>query len=263
MDSNGKVKKILRISLFVIFILLIVFSFIYIINYYYNMKKIFDESNLLNEISIDENLIVEENLENPIVETTERMLKLEELQKENSDIIGWIEIEGTNINYPVLQCSDNDFYMNHNSKKQYSSGGSIFLDKAYSWDPPSSNLLIYGHNIKTGAMFQNLLKYKNEEFYNNHQTIRFTTNKEDSTYEIIAVFPSKIYYKSDKNVFRYYYFINANNEDEYNEFVKNCKKASLYDTGKTAKYGEQLMTLSTCAYHTEDGRFVVVAKKSN
>ena len=262
MDRSVTVKKNLSISLLIVFILLILFSFIYIISYYYNMYKILEESKLLDEISIDEDIIAQEASENPIVEKTERMLKLEELQKENSDIIGWIEIENTNINYPVLQGSDNDFYMNHNSKKEYSSGGSIFLDKDYNWNPPSSNLLMYGHNIKTGAMFQNLLKYKDKNFYESHQTIRFTTNQEDSTYEIIAVFPSKIYYKSEKNVFRYYYFINANNEDEYNEFVESAKKASLYDTGKTAKYGEQLMTLSTCAYHTEDGRFVVVARKT-
>ena len=262
MDRNVKVNNFFSTSLLIMFILLIIFSFIYIIIYYYDMYKILKESTLLDEIVIDENIIAQENLENSIIqEKTERMLKLEELQKQNSDIIGWIEIENTNINYPVLQGSDNDFYMNHNSKKEYSSGGSIFLDKDYNWDLPSSNLLMYGHNIKTGAMFQNLLKYRDEEFYDQHQTIRFTTNQEDSTYEIIAVFPSKIYYKSDQNVFRYYYFINANNEDEYNEFVKNAKKASLYDTGKTAEYGDQLMTLSTCAYHTEDGRFVVVARK--
>ena len=262
MDRNVKVKKFLITSLLIIFILLIIFSFIYIISYYYEMYKILNESNLLDEISIDEDIIAQEESDSFIIqEKTERMLKLEELQKENSDIIGWIEIENTNISYPVLQGSDNDFYMNHNSKKEYSSGGSIFLDKDYNWDPPSSNLLMYGHNIKTGAMFHNLLKYKDKEFYEDHPTIRFTTNQDDSTYEIIAVFQSKIYYKSDQNVFRYYYFINANNEDEYNEFVENAKKASLYDTGKTAKYGDQLMTLSTCAYHTEDGRFVVVARK--
>ena len=263
MDRNIKTKKFLSTSLLIIFILLIIFSLIYIINYYYNMYKILKESTLLDEIYIDEDIIAQEETENHIVqEKTERMLKLEELQKQNPDIIGWIEIENTNINYPVLQGSDNDFYMNHNSKKEYSSGGSIFLDKDYNWDLPSSNLLMYGHNIKTGAMFQNFLKYKDEKFYEEHPTIRLTTNQEDSTYEIIAVFPSKIYYKSEQNVFRYYYFINANNEDEYNEFVENAKKASLYDTGKTAEYGDQLMTLSTCAYHVEDGRFVVVARKS-
>lgn len=67
--------------------------------------------------------------------------------------------------------------------------------------------------------------------------------------------------KREQNVFRYYYFVNANNEQEYNDFVNNAKKVSLYDTGVTAKYGDQLLTLSTCEYSQEDGRFAVVCKK--
>ena len=110
-------------------------------------------------------------------------------------------------------------------------------------------------------MFQGLLEYKEESYYKEHPTIRFTTIKEDSEYEIISVFLSRVYYKSEKNVFRYYYFVNANNEQEYNDFVNNAKKVSLYDTGVTAKYGEQLLTLSTCEYSQEDGRFAVVCKK--
>ena len=110
-------------------------------------------------------------------------------------------------------------------------------------------------------MFCDLLKYKDESFYQEHPTIKFTTNKEEAEYEIIAVFRSRVYYKSEKNVFRYYYFIDAENEEQFDSFVENSKKSSLYNTGKTAQYGDQLMTLSTCSYHTEDGRFAVVAKK--
>ena len=93
--------------------------------------------------------------------------------------------------------------------------------------------------------------------------IRFTTENEDIEFEIISAFYSRVYYKSEKNVFRYYYFVDAKNEEEYNEFVKNAKDASLYDTGKIAKYGDRLITLSTCSYHTEDGRFVVVAREKD
>ncbi len=112
-------------------------------------------------------------------------------------------------------------------------------------------------------MFSELLNYKSEEFYKQHPTIKFTTEQEDVEYEIIAVFLSRVYYKSEKNVFRYYYFVNAKNEEEYNNYVENAKEASLYDTGKTAKYGEQLLTLSTCEYSQEDGKFVVVARKKH
>jgi sortase B len=216
-------------------------------------QSVKDGKGIVNQIQIEKANITEEK--------TERMLQLEELQKENSDIIGYLEIQGTNISYPVLQTTDNDFYMKKNYKKEYSKDGSIFLDKDYNWEIPSSNLLIYGHNNKNGQMFCDLLNYKDEKYYEEHPTINFTTNKEEAEYEIIAVFLSRVYYKKEKNVFRYYYFINAENEEEYNSFVENCKKESLYDTGKTAKYGDQLITLSTCSYHVEDGRFAVVGRK--
>ena len=256
-------QKILIYFIYIVATILMICSLFYIIKYTTSIRKAKQQTNLLNEVLIEQNVAVTEEMvkSQEIIPKTERMLKLEELQKKNSDIIGWIEIENTNINYPVLQGNDNDYYMNHDYEKKESLIGSIFLDKDYVWNPPSSNLLIYGHNIKDGSMFQNLLNYQDENYYQQHPTIRFTTNTEDAYYEIISAFSSKVYNKSDQNVFRYYYFINAQNEAQYNEFVQNAKKASFYDTGKTAVYGEQLMTLSTCAYHVKDGRFAVVAKK--
>ena len=261
-------KKIENI-IYIILIILTISSSIYIFKYCFDMYNTKKERNLLNEKKIEdeknsENEIKQGNVKNDKTEEkkTERMKKLEKLKKENSDIIGWIEIENTEINYPVLQGNDNSYYMNHNYKKKYSLSGSLFLDKNYSWNPPSSNLLIYGHNMKNGTMFQDLLEYYDKDFYNEHKNIRFTTLKDDSVYEIISAFPSKVYYKSEKNVFKYYQFINAKNKDEYDNFIKNAKKQSLYDTKNNAKYGDQLITLSTCAYHVKNGRFVVIAKKA-
>ena len=254
--ARGKhFKRLKKTHKFIIFILLIVIavSIIYIANYYSDKEELVQESEILNTIEIDETQITPEK--------TERMLQVEELSKENSDIVGWIEIEGTNINYPVLQGEDNNFYMNRNFQKEESVYGSLFLDADFDWNNPSSNLLIYGHNIQDGSMFHNLLNYADEEYYKKHPNIRFTTAEEDATYEIIAAFRSRVYYKSEQDVFRYYYFVNPESKEEYDEFVENAKEASLYDTGKTAEYGDQLITLSTCSYHTEDGRFAVVGRK--
>ena len=110
-------------------------------------------------------------------------------------------------------------------------------------------------------MFEDLMKYSKEDFYKEHTKIKFTTTNEDAEYEIISVFYSRVYYKNEKNVFRYYYFVNAKTEEEYNEYVNNAKKASIYNIDATAEYGDQLLTLSTCEYSQEDGRFAVVAKK--
>lgn len=217
-----------------------------------------DVTSKLENIDENANTVTEEPKENLV---TERMLQVQELKKENEDIVGWLEIEGTEVSFPVLQGDDNEYYMKHTYDKQYSSDGSIFLDKDYDWNLPSSNLLIYGHNNLDGNMFQHLIDYKNEEYYKQHSSIKFTTVESDDIYDILAVFKSRVYYQNEKNVFRYYYFINVENEDEYNYYVEEAKKASLYETGITAKYGEQLLTLSTCDYEEKDGRFAIVAKK--
>lgn len=248
--KKSKHRKETKNYIQIIFIVIFIISICAIIYYFYNAHK---HQDILNNIKIDEGQVTEE--------TTERMLQIAELKKENEDIIGWIEIEGTNINFPVVQGTDNEYYMKHTYTKEYANDGSIFLDKSYDWNLPSTNLLLYGHNNKNGNMFQDLLKYKDENFYKEHTTIRFTTVNEDCQYEIISAFLSRVYYQDEQNVFRYYYFINANNEVEYNNYVEESKKASLYDTGKSATYGEQLLTLSTCEYSQEDGRFAVVAKK--
>lgn len=250
-EKNNKKRIGILYLIFIISIIMLIFEI--------QDKNTINNDEKYNEIANDNSQVEPEM---PIETKTERMIKLEELQKENLDIVGWLEIEDSNINYPVLQGTDNDYYMTHNYKKQYSKHGSLFLDKDYNWNLPSTNLLIYGHNNRgSNEMFVGLMNYKNEDYYKTHKTIRFTTNEEDAEYEIISVFLSRVYYKSETNVFRYYFFINAENEQEFNEYVQNSKEASLYDIEATARYGDQLLTLSTCEFSQEDGRLAVVARK--
>ena len=285
MQKNVKRKrKILNCLIYFFIVVNLILACIYIAKFMDIGREAKIESELLDSIEIgeiknanreenesnnnEENQAInekEENVKNENkerkIEATERMLKVEKLQEENEDIVGWIEIEDTNISYPVLQGKDNEYYLNHNYKKEKSQKGSIFLDANYDWSIPSNNLIIYGHNIMNDLMFKDLLKYANEEFYKEHPVIRFTTKENDGEYEIISAFKSKVFNKSDTNVFRYYNFINAETEEEYNEFVENAKKASLYDIEETAEYGEELITLITCSYHTTDGRFVVIGRE--
>lgn len=249
--TKSKSKRIIiRTMLVIVFLISIA---VLLLHLYNTNKEKQDNQNILENIKIDTAEVTEER--------TEKMIQLEELQKENEEIIGWLEIEGTNINYPVCQAEDNSYYLTHNYKKEKATSGALFLDKDFNLDKPSTNYLIYGHRNKNGTMFEDLMKYKDEQFFKSHPTIKFTTTKEDTEYQIIAVFFSRVYYKDEQNVFRYYQFVNAENETEYNEYISNCKKASIYDTGATAEYGEQLLTLSTCEYSQEDGRFAIVAKK--
>lgn len=193
---------------------------------------------------------------------SENIQKLEQLQSINSEIVALLEIEGTNINYPVLYSGDNTYYLTHNYKKEKSKDGALMLDKDCNLLKQTTNILIYGHNnIGSNEMFSDLIKYKNKWFYDNNKTIKFTTNTEESVYEIISVFLSKVYNKSQTDVFKYYFFINAENKQDFDNFIANCKKLSLYDTEITAEYGDQLMTLSTCEYSRLNGRLAVIAKK--
>lgn len=281
MKEKTKAKRRgIYVIIYLLLSVLIVLSIIYIVNFFSLKQEAKKQSKLLSTINIyekegtkqvvqnvskdgeekyEETAIVENTEEQK--EETERMLQVKELQGQNADIIGWLEIENTNINYPVLQGTDNSYYMTHNYKKENSKNGAIFLDANYNWNIPSNNLLIYGHNLGNGMMFQELLKYEKESFYQEHPIIRFTTTEEDAQYEIISVFKSRVYHKSEKNVFRYYFFLNNESEEEYNQFVKNAKNVSLYSIDATASYGDQLITLSTCSYYVEDGRFAVVGRK--
>lgn len=256
MDKK-KVIKIIRIVVIAILGIALVSAL-----GYFGVKAYGDykEKKAYSDLADYMNVVPEEN-QNEVKEKTEKQLKLEELHNQYSDVVGYIYIPDTNISYPVVQGKDNDYYLNHTYQGESSARGSIFLDHKVDMNAPSTNFLIYGHRNKNGAMFDNLIKYESEDFYKEHKKIYFTTLDDDSEYEIIAAFRGRRYYVSEKNVFRYYYFINAENENEFNDYVSSAKSASMYDTGVTATYGDQLLTLSTCAYHAEHGRFAVVAKK--
>lgn len=178
----------------------------------------------------------------------------------NQKLIGWVKIDDTYIDYPVLQTSNNEYYMNHNFDQEQDKNGSIFLDADCSILPRSTNLILYGHHMRSGRMFGQLNKYSSQKFYEEHKLIQFDTIYEEGTYEVMYVFRSKIYEESEI-VFKYYQFINALSETEFNSYMREMAAMSLYDTGVTAEYGDELLTLSTCDYYTDYGRFVVVAKK--
>ncbi len=182
------------------------------------------------------------------------------LYAQNADMAGWIKVDGTEIDYPVMYTGD-DFYLSHGFDKAESKSGVPFIDKRCMVGPFGTNTIIYGHHMKNGTMFAGLERYKDEDFYKTHPVIHFDTLYEQQEYEIIAVFESQIYRKSD-TVFKHYNFLNADDQADFDEYISNINALSLYHTGVTASYGDELLTLVTCAYHTENGQFVVVARKA-
>ena len=247
-----KLKKPIKIIIIIILLLIIILGILYIVVELTNASN--DKNTYKNVSNIFHDIDQKEDIHE------QRINKLKELHESYENVVAWLEIEGTDINYPIVQTTDNDYYLNHNYKNEKSSAGAIYFDKDVQINE-SDNLQIYGHRNKYGLMFEPLIKYAKKDFYEEHKTINLTTLEEDATYEILAIFYSRVYYSNETNVFRYYYFVNAENEEEYNEFVNNAKKASKFDTGVDAKYGDKLITLSTCEYSRENGRFVVVAKK--
>lgn len=185
----------------------------------------------------------------------------QDLYLQNNDMVGWIKIEDTKINYPVMQSKDNpNFYLKHGFDKAYTDYGCPYIQENCDVDIPSDNLIIYGHNMKDSSMFSGLMNYTDKSFWESHKTISFDTLTEKCDYEIIAAFKTEVYTDSPES-FKYYQFINADTGDEFNAYITKCKELALYDTGVTAEYGDKLITLSTCEYSRNNGRMVVVAKK--
>ena len=177
------------------------------------------------------------------------------------DAVAWLEIPDTGISYPVMWTPGDEtkyLYLNYDGTKNQN--GSLLLDTDSSLSPITTNLIIHGHNMKSGAMFGNLMSYKDQTYYEQHKEMLLFTADGERKYEVIAAFRSKVYLTTDK-VFKYYKFFQANTEDEFNNFYNNIKKMSLYDTGVTAEFGDRFITLSTCTSYTDNGRFVVVAKE--
>ena len=184
----------------------------------------------------------------------------EKIYNKNKKLIGWIKIDDTIIDYPVMQTVNNEYYLDHNFNQEEDRNGCIFMDYQCDILRGCDNIILYGHHMKSGKMFGSLNKYSKESYYQEHQTILFDTIYEKGEYQVMYVFRSKVYSEEDVT-FKYYQFINAASEKEFNSYIHEMSALSLYDTGVTASYGDQLLTLSTCDYQEKKGRFVVVAKK--
>lgn len=180
-----------------------------------------------------------------------------EIFEMNTDTVGWIKMEGTEMDYPVMQTpSDQDFYLYRNFDKADSTRGSIYAWGAADINAPSDNITLFGHNMADGSMFACLNAYTSKAAWENNSLIFFDTLYEYHTYKIFAVF------KTSANIgqgFSYHKFVDAANEQEFNDFVSTCKKLSFYDTGITPVYGDKLIALSTCEYTLDNGRLVVCA----
>ena len=259
-------KQWLRIGLIVVFSAVFLGSGFMLAKYYYDSQK---SQNQFNELA---SLVRQVPTTQPVEtakepeptaaeETTEPQIlpEYESLVQLNPDTVGWLRIDGTDINYPVMQTPDDpDYYLHTDFYGNYSAHGCLYARNLCDVNTPSDNITIYGHNMKDGSMFADLIDYRKESFYENHRYIVFDTLTEHHTYEVFAVFKTTATLNKG---FAYHRFVDAKTEAEFNDFVQTCQELAFYDTGITPQYGDKLITLSTCEYTLKNGRLVVVARR--
>ena len=188
--------------------------------------------------------------------------------EQNNDMVGWIRLDGTVIDYPVMHTPDyvdedgiiGQKYIHRDFNGEESTSGAIFIDFRCTMDPRSDNLILYGHHMRNGTMFKAIMNYEKKEFYEEHKIIEFDTLYEKGEYEVFSAFRDRIYNSTDTN-YKFYYFIDSETKEDFDYNIENLCSKSLYDTGIVPEYGDDIIMLVTCAYHTNEGRFVVCARK--
>ena len=204
-----------------------------------------------------------QNTQQETASEPEKQTSYRNLYLENADMVGWIQIEGTNIDYPVMQTSaDPNYYLKHDFEKNYTDYGCPFMQADCDALARSDNLIIYGHNMKDGSMFADLAKYRSKDFWQDHKTVWFDTELGSCAYEIFAVIHTTM--QADAaDAFPFYRFVDAASPEEFADYVSACKARALYDTGISADYGDKLLTLSTCDNITDGGRLLIIAKQTD
>lgn len=229
-------------------------------SYRYNLKRDAADFDVLKKSAVfrilqdtysekEENMKTVSNIELPDINVLYEM---------NKDTIGWLIIPDTVIDYPVMYTpQEPEYYLNRNFDKKYSRSGIPFADANCSFDMDSDNIIIYGHNMKNGSMFTDLLDYKEKGYWEEHKEIIFSTLFNDRRYEIIAA----LYVNAaDMKEIGIIYSIEFPSKDKFDVYIDYIMEKSLYETGIDAAYGDKLITLSTCSYHVKNGRFVVIAR---
>lgn len=182
------------------------------------------------------------------------------LTSQNPDCFGYIEVPGTILSLPVMFTPENyEHYLYRNFEDKYEQRGLPFMDKN-TVIGKSQNYLIYGHNMNDGTNFGTLRDYRKKEYYEEHPYVYFNTSVSEGIYQVMYICRTQIYGVND-DVFKYYNYSGPLTESQFNYYVSEMAKLSLYSTGVTAQWGDELLSLSTCDRYVQDGRLVIVCKR--
>lgn len=254
-DSKGKiVRKLTCIASFAVIVICIGCIANYYINSYLNDKRYKRLKSMYNSASNRPGTGSNKS-KYPI-----GMLPgFDSLYDSNSDIKGWIIIPNTVVNYPVVQTSDNSYYLSKGFNKTDDNHGTLFLDYRDNINPMSQNLIIYGHEMRDGQMFHSIRNYAEVDFYNSSPVITFNTLYGDEEWKVFAAYIANTV-PSQGYVFKYL-ITNFNSSNDFTGFINEVKARSLIRTSVDVNPSDTLLTLSTCTYEFPGARFVVMARR--
>lgn len=270
-----KIGKILYWLLIIILVICLIVSGTHVVRYVIDsaaQKEEYDELAALVEQSrsetlppptVDDDSDATQPVSTDPTEPTEPVIlqEYQALYEKNPDTVGWMKIDGTPINYPVMQTPDRvDYYLKRNFNRVRSEYGCLYARETCDVFSPSDNVTIYGHHMNDGTMFAGLDNFVSQSFWEEYHTINFDTLYEHHTYTIFAVLTTTA---TQGKGFSYHLFENAEDEADFDQFIATCKELSLYDTGITPEYGDKVICLSTCEYTQINGRLVVVAVRDS
>ena len=262
------VKKVLYNGIIVLLAAAFLFSAYQLLRYfidgrqqmerYNNLASMVEEVRLsITEVPVIEYAAPTEEAAIPEVTEAPILPEYQPIYDLNPDVVGWLKIEDTRINYPVMQTPDNpNYYLYRNFDKEYNVRGCLYAAELCDIYAPSDNITIHGHHMNDGSMLADLKKFQNKSFWESHPIVIFDTLTEHHTYQVFSVFKTSA---AQNAGFAYHLFVDAENKEDFNNFIKTCKNLSFYDTGITPVYGDKIICLSTCEYTLENGRLVLAA----
>ena len=268
-------KKALYTIAIVLLLVVFGFSAFQVVNYFVESKEQADKFDALAQIKQEameaaaattpkveepKETTGDEETTEPTGETDPQMLpQYQALYAMNSDLVGWLTIPNTRVDYPVMQTPDRpNYYLDRDFETNFSARGCLYAREECDLLKPSDNITIYGHNMLDGSMLAALHQYIDKETWEENNLIFFDTLYEYHVYEIFAVFKTTA---SLGKGFTYHQMVDAESEEEFNEYIATCKELAFYDTGITPVYGDKLICLSTCEYTLTNGRLVVMARR--
>ena len=265
-NKRDNLKQVTIKSVFIISLTTLIVSSVFILRYFGETRSqnriIDDDKNIWYSYDIPETDFGEETEIDQKTDTDSTPVK--QMQKKNPDFKGWVKLSNSKIDNPIYQTKDNDYYLNHNSRRQKSVYGALFFDcnNVVTQEKIDKNLVVFGHEMKNGSMFGQLKKLRELKFYKNNPTVEFTVLNRKGTYKIYAVFVLNSKAKDDGGYIYNIYRNEFSSDAAFDEWVAEAKQRSLVNTSVDVKNGDDILTLVTCSDDFKDSRLVVMARKT-